>query len=70
MVAFLPVGIYTTDRRLTLVDGRLAVVKDITVLECRTTDVPIKMFERSTGKVTGGMKMKVPGGFASRATCS
>ena len=65
VIAFLPAGIYTTDPALTVVDGRLAVVKVITVLECATTDVAIKLFARSTGKVTGGMKMLVPGGYAT-----
>lgn len=65
VVAFLPAGVYTSDPDLTVVDGRLAVVKRITVLECEATLVPIEMFTTSTGKVTGGMKMEVPGGYAT-----
>lgn len=65
VVVFLPPRAYTTDPRLTVVDGRLAVVKRVTVNECAVTDVPVKLFTRSTGKVTGGMKMPVPGGFAT-----
>jgi hypothetical protein len=65
VVAFLPDRVYTTDADLTLVDGRLAVVKRIEVRECATTAVPIRMFASSTGKVTGGMRMDVPGGFAT-----
>lgn len=64
VIAFLPARAYTTDPDLTVIDGRLAVVKQITVRECDTTVVAIKMFPTSTGgKVTGGMKMLVPGGF-------
>ncbi len=65
VVAFLPDRVYTTDPDLTLVDGRLAVVKEITVRDCAATDVPIRMFTTSAGKVTGGMRMDVPGGFAT-----
>jgi hypothetical protein len=65
VIAFLPPGVYTSDPDLTVVDGRLAVVKQITVRECETTVVPIAMFQTSAGKVTGGMKMTVPGGFAT-----
>lgn len=65
VIAFLPDGVYTTDPDLTLVDGRLAIVKQIAVRECATTGVPLRMFTTSTGKVTGGMRMDVPGGFAT-----
>ena len=65
VVVFLPARVYTTDRDLTVVDGRLAIVKRITVSECQTTLVPIALFPASMGKVTGGMKMVVPGGFAT-----
>ena len=65
VIAFLPDGVYTADPDLTLVDGRLAIVKQITVRECATTNVPLRMFTTSTGKVTGGMRMDVPRGFAT-----
>ena len=65
IVVFLPARVYTTDPDLTVVDGRLAIVKQITVNECQTTVVPITLFPTSMGKVTGGMKMAVPGGFAT-----
>ena len=65
VIAFLPPTLYTSDPDLTVVDGRLAVVKQISVRECETTVVPIAMFQSSAGKVTGGMKMAVPGGFAT-----
>lgn len=56
---------YTTDPRLTVVDGRLAIVVDLAVPECTPVDVPIKLFTTTTGKVTGGMKMLVPDRFAT-----
>lgn len=65
VTAFLPATVYTTDPRVTVVDGRLAVVAEMIVPECGTEVVEIKMFTTSTGKVTGGMKMQVPGGFAT-----
>lgn len=65
VIAFLPDRVYTSDPDLTVVDGRLAIVKQITVRECQTTVVPIAMFTTSMGKVTGGMKMAVPGGYAT-----
>lgn len=57
VIAFLPDRVYTSDADLTVVDGRLAVVKEITVRECDTTAVAIGMFSTSSGKVTGGMNM-------------
>ncbi len=65
VIAFLPPDVYTSDPNLTSVDGRLAVVKEITVSECAATPVPIKLFSTSSGKVTGGMDMKAPGGSAN-----
>jgi hypothetical protein len=65
VVVFLPPLTYTTDPRLTVVDGRLAVVAHVTLLECAAADVRVKLSTTSTGKVTGGMKMLVPNGFAT-----
>jgi hypothetical protein len=65
VIAFLPIGMGTTDDDIAAVEDRFAVVKVITVRECQTTIVPIKFIRTSTGKVTGGMKMEVPGGFAT-----
>ena len=65
VIAFLPPRVYTSDPDLTSVEGRLAVVKVITVSECTATPVPIKLFSTSSGKVTGGMDMKAPGGSAN-----
>ncbi len=65
VIAFLPDGVFTTDPDLHVVDGRLAVVKQVTVRECATITVPVAMVTKSNGKVTGGMRMDVPGGYAT-----
>jgi len=66
VVAFLPEGVFTTDPDAVPVEGRFAIVKEITVSECESTDVPIHLFTASTpGKVTGGIKIDVPEGFAT-----
>jgi len=66
VVAFLPDGVFTTDLDAVPVEGRFAIVKVITVKECETTGVPIHLFTASTpGKVTGGVKIDVPEGFAT-----
>jgi len=66
VTAFLPEGAFTTDPDAVLVEGRFAIVKEVTVSECETTDLPVHLFTRSTpGKVTGGVRLDVPGGFAT-----
>lgn len=65
VIAFLPERVYTSDPDVTVVDGRLAVVKQITVRECDTTAVPIALFSASDGKVTGGMTMQAPSGSSN-----
>jgi hypothetical protein len=66
VTAFLPEGVFTTDPDAILVEGRFAVVQEVTVGECATTDLPIHLFTGSTpGKVTGGVKIDVPAGFAT-----
>jgi len=66
VIAFLPDGVFTADPDVVPVEGRFAIVKEITVNECETTNVPIHLFTKSTpGKVTGGVKIEVPGGFAT-----
>jgi hypothetical protein len=65
VTTFLPDRVYTSDQDLTVVDGRLAVVKTVTIEECATTVVPIKLFSTSSGKVTGGMNTPAPGGSAN-----
>lgn len=66
IVAFLPEGVFTTDPDAVLVEGRFAIVKEVTVNECETAELPIHLFTQSTpGKVTGGVRLAVPGGFAT-----
>lgn len=66
VVAFLPEGVFTTDPDAVLVEGRFAIVKEITVSECETTELPLHFFTQSTpGKVTGGIRIAVPDGFAT-----
>ena len=66
IVAFLPDGVFTTDPDVTVVDGRFAVVKQVTVDECRSTDLPLHFFTASSGKVTGGVKIGLgDGGFGT-----
>lgn len=63
--AFLPEGAFTTDP-VVLREGRFAIVKEVTVGECETTELPLHLFTQSTsGKVTGGTRIAVPGGFAA-----
>lgn len=66
MIAFLPEGVFTTDPDAVPVEGRFAIVKEISVKECETTEVPLKLFtESSLGKITGGVKVDLPDGFAT-----
>jgi hypothetical protein len=67
VVAFLPDGVFTTDPDAVPVEGRFAIVKEVTVDECESTDVPIHVFTASTpGKVTGGIEIEAPeGGLAT-----
>lgn len=66
VIAFLPDGVFTTDPDAVPVEGRFAIVKQVVVSECKTADVPIDLFTESTpGKVTGGVKVSLPGGFAN-----
>jgi len=67
VTVFLPDGVFTTDPDTALVDGRFAIVKQVTVGECATTGRPIHVFTESTpGKVTGGeLRIELPGGFAT-----
>jgi hypothetical protein len=66
VVAFLPEGVFTTDPDVQPVEGRFAIVKEVTVPECEEAEVPLHLVLRSTpGKVTGGIKIDRPGGFAT-----
>ena len=65
VTTFLPDGVFTTDPDAVVVDGRFAIVKQVTVGECATTELPLHFFTRSTpGKVTGGVKIALGGRFA------
>jgi hypothetical protein len=66
VTAFLPEGVFTTDPDAVLVEGRFAIVKEVKVGECETTALPLHLFLTGTpGKVTGGVKLGVPGGIAT-----
>jgi hypothetical protein len=66
VVAFLPEGVFTTDPDVQPVEGRFAIVKEVTVPECEEVVVPLHLVLRSTpGKVTGGIKVERPDGFAT-----
>lgn len=63
VVALLPEGVFTTDP-VVLREGRFAIVKEVTVSECETTELPLHLFTQSTaGKLTGGVKLALPNGF-------
>lgn len=55
LTVFLDDDTYTTDPDVTVVDGRFAVVKTITVLNCDTTVIVIDTLTESSGFVTGGV---------------
>jgi hypothetical protein len=61
----LPDGIFTTDPDLTSIDGVFAIVKTVTVGECGTTVVAPVFVTSQPGKITGGIRVLVPGGFAT-----
>ena len=66
VVAFLPNGDFTADPNLALVEGRFAIVKEVTVGECETTELPLHLFTQSTaGKANGGVKIALPGGYGA-----
>lgn len=66
VVAFLPEGVFTTDPAAVLVEGRFAIFKEVTVAECEEAKLPLHLFTQSTpGKVTGGVKIALPGGFGT-----
>ncbi|MEV4315963.1 post-COAP-1 domain-containing protein [Actinocrispum sp. NPDC049592] len=61
----LPDGVFTTDPDLTSINGEFAVVKTVTVGECSTTAVAPVLVVSAPGKITGGIRIAVPGGFAT-----
>lgn len=65
VTVFLGDDVFSADPDTQVIDGRWATVKEIIVSECETTELDVAVFRASNGKVTGGMKMDVPGGFAT-----
>ncbi|WP_372666838.1 SdrD B-like domain-containing protein [Amycolatopsis kentuckyensis] len=61
----LPDGVFTTDADLTSLDGKFAIVKTITVAECGTSPVAPPFVTSQPGKITGGVRILVPGGTAT-----
>ncbi len=61
----LPDGVFTTDPDLTALGDSFAIVKTITVAECGTTSVAPVFVVSEPGKITGGVRLDVPGGFAT-----
>jgi hypothetical protein len=61
----LPDGVFTTDPDLTSVGGSFVIVKTVTVAECGTTAVAPVFVTSQPGKITGGIRILVPGGFAT-----
>jgi hypothetical protein len=66
LTTFLPEGTFTADSDVVLVEGRFAIVKEVTVGECETARLPLHLSTGSTpGKVTGGVKLALAGGSGS-----
>ncbi|MEU4525910.1 post-COAP-1 domain-containing protein [Amycolatopsis sp. NPDC024027] len=61
----LPDGAFTTDLDLTSLDGKFAVVKTVTVPECGAFPVAPQFVTSQPGKITGGIRILVPGGTAT-----
>jgi SdrD B-like domain len=61
----LPDGVFTTDPDLTSVGGEFVIVKMVNVTECATTAVAPVFVTSAPGKITGGVRISVPGGFAT-----
>lgn len=66
VIAFLPDGYFTTDTDVKSVEGRFAIIKEIEVRECEEEELDLGLFTESTpGKVTGGVKIPLPDGYAT-----
>jgi hypothetical protein len=61
----LPDGVFSTDPDLTAVSGGFAIVKTVTPSECGTTTIAPDFVTSAPGKITGGIRILVPGGFAT-----
>lgn len=65
VILTLPDGVYTTDPDLTAINGSFAIVKTVTVAECQTTTITPPPPPPEGGKITGGIRILVPGGYAT-----
>jgi hypothetical protein len=65
LTAFLPDGVFSADPDARIVEGRWAIVKEVVVVNCTETRIDLEVFTSSVGKVTGGVRLLVPGGFAT-----
>jgi hypothetical protein len=66
VIVFLPKGDFTADPNVALVEGRFAIVREVTVGECETTQLPVHLFTQSTsGKVAGGVKIGLSNGYGT-----
>ncbi len=66
VTVFLPKGDFSADPHVALVEGRFAIVREVTVGECATTQLPLHLFTQSTsGKASGGVKVKLANGYGS-----
>jgi hypothetical protein len=61
----LPDGVFTTDPDLTSINGSFAIVKKVTVTECAATAVAPAFPVSQPGKITGGIRVAVPAGYAT-----
>lgn len=61
----LPDGYSTASPDAVVRDGKWVIVKTVTVSPCETTDVSADVYRASGGKVTGGTKFDVEGGFVT-----
>ncbi|WP_166659310.1 SdrD B-like domain-containing protein [Labedaea rhizosphaerae] len=61
----LPDGVFTTDPDLTSINGSFAIVKTVTVPECGAATITPVFVTSQPGKITGGVRILVPGGFAT-----
>jgi len=65
VILTLPDGVFTTDPDLTSLGGTFAIVKTVNVAECGTSTVAPTFVTSEPGKITGGVRIRVPGGFAT-----
>jgi hypothetical protein len=61
----LPDGTFSTDPDLTAIGAGFAIVKTVSVAECGTTVVAPQFVTSQPGKITGGIRILVAGGFAT-----